>query len=131
MILNWGDMKHSAIPRFMRVLIFGMLFSSEVITWWCLNTAGKSFAAHAGGALCGLLMGVGFMTNFEIECWEVYLRWFCRLALAVFVTTGIVWFPAGVEISISALDEARLRADARGGRCSRRRTTGVALVPTL
>ena len=92
MTLNWKDMKHSAVPRELRVLVFGMLFGSEVITWWCLNTAGKSFAAHAGGALGGFLMGVGFMTNFEIEVWEVYMRWFCRLCLAAFVILGVIWY---------------------------------------
>merc|ERR1712167_394124 len=84
MMLNWKDMKHSAVPREMRVLVFGMLFGSEVVAWWCLNTAGKSFAAHAGGALAGFLMGVGFMTNFEIEEWEVYMRWFCRFCFQMF-----------------------------------------------
>ena len=92
MMLNWKDMKHSAVPREMRVLVFGMLFGSEVVAWWCLNTAGKSFAAHAGGALAGFLMGVGFMTNFEIEEWEVYMRWFCRFCFAFFVVLGVIWY---------------------------------------
>merc|ERR1712167_186172 len=94
MMLNWKDMKHSAVPREMRVLVFGMLFGSEVVAWWCLNTAGKSFAAHAGGALAGFLMGVGFMTNFEIEEWEVYMRWFCRFCFAFFVVLGVIWYVA-------------------------------------
>ena len=92
MMLNWKDMKHSAVPREMRVLVFGMLFGSEVVAWWCLNTAGKSFAAHAGGAFAGFLMGVGFMTNFEIEEWEVYMRWFCRFCFAFFVVLGVIWY---------------------------------------
>ncbi|KAH8076928.1 serine-type endopeptidase [Aureococcus anophagefferens] len=88
MILNWSDMKHSAIPREVRLLIFFLLFASETGTWWFVNTAGKSYAAHAGGAFCGLFMGLGFMTNFEIECWETVLRWLARVGLLTFPRRG-------------------------------------------
>ena len=37
-------------------------------------------------------MGVGFMTNFEIEEWEVYMRWFCRFCFAFFVVLGVIWY---------------------------------------
>ncbi|KAH8064879.1 serine-type endopeptidase [Aureococcus anophagefferens] len=92
MILNWSDMKHSAIPREVRLLIFFLLFASETGTWWFVNTAGKSYAAHAGGAFCGLFMGLGFMTNFEIECWETVLRWLARVGLLTFLVVGITWY---------------------------------------
>lgn len=92
MLLNWKDMKHSAVPAWARLLLFLALFGSEVTTWWLLNTAGKSFAAHAGGAFAGFFMGVGFLTNFEVECWETVARNVARFILLAFFAISIAWY---------------------------------------
>ena len=93
MMLNWNDMKHSAVPREMRVLVFGMLFGSEVVAV-VPQHGGQVVRGARRRRAAGFLMGVGFMTNFEIEE-EVHMRWFCRFCFAFFVVLGVIWHRQG------------------------------------
>lgn len=56
-----------------------------------------AYVAHLGGALAGLLIGIGVLRNFKKCQWQRKL-WFCAIALFIFLLV------AGIYINIFCLD---------------------------
>lgn len=50
-----------------------------------------SFAAHIGGLLAGLVVGIPVLKNIEKKPWEVYVFWLSIVIFALLTIFGILW----------------------------------------
>lgn len=49
------------------------------------------YAAHLGGAVAGLLVGIHVLKNLQWKKWEKVLWWMCIVICIVLLVFAIVW----------------------------------------
>ncbi|CAG4931911.1 unnamed protein product [Colias eurytheme] len=75
-IMNWSEMEFAII----QLLVFVLLAAVDVGTavydrYWKHTQQNIGYVAHLGGAVAGLLVGIGVLRNLEKRKWEKRLWW--------------------------------------------------------
>lgn len=55
------------------------------------KTLQVGYAAHLGGAVAGLLVGIHVLKNLQWKKWEKVLWWMCIVICIVLLVFAIVW----------------------------------------
>jgi rhomboid-related protein 1/2/3 len=105
-IMNWEEMQHEWLKNpitffssaCFRLIILTFLAGGD--TGLAIynrygpdaTTAAKvGFAAHGGGFLAGILIGVPVLRNLEIKRWEIVCFWICLVVYILFTLSAIVF----------------------------------------
>ncbi|XP_074653793.1 rhomboid-related protein 2-like [Tubulanus polymorphus] len=102
-IMNWEEMQHewmSGIVKFLlsapvRLILLFVLAGSDtgLAIWKRYNGEGNpvGFAAHFGGALAGLLVGIPVLRNLEVKPWEKVVWWIALIVYCLLVIFALLW----------------------------------------
>eukprot|EP00096_Caligus_rogercresseyi_P014912 TRINITY_DN7377_c0_g1_i1.p1 TRINITY_DN7377_c0_g1~~TRINITY_DN7377_c0_g1_i1.p1 ORF type:complete len:363 (+),score=109.99 TRINITY_DN7377_c0_g1_i1:95-1183(+) len=91
-IFNWQEMEYP----WLRLLAFllGMAVDLGVAVYyryWAHVETNTAYAAHLGGALIGLLLGIVILRNIRVRTWERVIWWMCLILVLGLFLVGIVW----------------------------------------
>ncbi|QQP49324.1 Rhomboid-like protein [Caligus rogercresseyi] len=59
--------------------------------YWVHVETNTAYAAHLGGALIGLLLGIVILRNIRVRTWERVIWWMCLILVLGLFLVGIVW----------------------------------------
>jgi len=90
-IFNWGQMEFAALRLLTFLVLAGVDIGVAVYYRYVGNTTKVSYAAHIGGALVGLLLGMLVLRNLKTHNWERYLWWACLLMFLGLLATSVIW----------------------------------------
>lgn len=95
LILNKDQMPKTF---WIRVAYLALYLVYDTFSFFFTYSASSSYAAHAGGWLCGLLYGGYWLENLEEKPWELqFIKW-CRRFFLIYILFCVIWYvtqPAG------------------------------------
>jgi len=97
-ILNYRDMK-SVVEWIVPILVFIVAIIDLAMAvnnrYSSTGDGTVGYAAHAGGSLAGVLVGINVVRNFRHKKWEGYLRLICFLIWSFLIIISILWNSVG------------------------------------
>jgi len=90
-ISNWGQMEFAALRLLTFLILAGVDIGVAVYYRYTGNNTKVSYAAHIGGAVVGLLLGIIVLRNLQTHNWERYLWWACLATFLGLLVIAIIW----------------------------------------
>ncbi|XP_022120723.1 rhomboid-related protein 2 isoform X3 [Pieris rapae] len=90
-IMNWAEMEFAIIQLLVFVLLAGVDVGTAVYDrYWKQTQQNIGYVAHLGGAVAGLLVGIGVLRNLEKRKWEKRLWWAAVILYFSLMIAGIL-----------------------------------------
>ena len=86
-----SEMEFPALRLFLFLLLIGVDLGVAVYYRYMNITTQVGYAAHLGGAVVGLLLGIVVLRNLRVRKWERVFWWICLLLFLGLFLAGIVW----------------------------------------
>jgi len=95
-ILNWKEMEFAVFRLLFVVILVGVDVGTAIYYRHFEGIDTKvGYAAHIGGALAGLLVGVNVLRNLQVETWEKVVWWISfaiyLISVTAFIAVNIFW----------------------------------------
>ncbi|KAL1501692.1 hypothetical protein ABEB36_006974 [Hypothenemus hampei] len=90
-IINWSEMTMPYLQLGILLIIVGFDLGSSIYDRYFLNIHNQvGYAAHFGGAVAGLLVGIYLLRNLNVKKCEKYLWWAALVIYVVLMTVAIL-----------------------------------------
>ncbi|CAB4062532.1 RHBDL1_2_3 [Lepeophtheirus salmonis] len=91
-IFNWKEMEYPILRLLAFLLAMGIDIGVAIYYRYGVGVETKTaYAAHLGGAIVGLLLGIVILRNIRVRSWERVIWWLCLLAVLALFLVAIVW----------------------------------------
>ncbi len=90
-IFNWSEMEFPALRLIAFLLLAGIDTGVAVYYRYIEVDTQVGYAAHAAGAIVGLLLGIVVLRNLRVHTWERVFWWICLLLFLCLFLAAIVW----------------------------------------